>query len=79
MILGTFPWRGMKIQADMIANELIGETIWLNRIDTGSATPFAIVRNGQLFPTRFTPTDDTAVIQLRASYDAFRATTLGPS
>jgi hypothetical protein len=79
MILGTFPWRGMKIQADMIANELIGETIWLNRIDTGSATPFAIVRNGQLFPTRFTPTDDTAVIQLRASYDAFRATTPGPS
>lgn len=79
MILGSFPWRGMEIQADMIANDLIGEAIWLNRVDTGSATPLGIVRSGKLFPTKFTPTDDTAVIQLRAAYDAFRATTPGPA
>jgi len=79
MILGSFPWRGMEIQADRIANEMIGEAIWLNRIDTGSATPLAIIRSDRLFPTKFTPTDDTAVIQLRAAYDAFRDTTPGPA
>lgn len=72
MILGRFPWRDMEIEADMIANDLIGEAIWLNRIDNGSATPMGIVRRGRLFPTKFTPPGDTAVIELRAAYDAFR-------
>lgn len=73
MILGTFPWRGMEIEADMIANDLVGEAIWLNRIDTGSATGFGIIRDGRLLPFRFLPTDDLAVIQLRSAFDAFRA------
>jgi len=79
MILGTFPWRGMEIPADMIANEMIGEAIWLNRVDTGSATGFGIIRNDQLVPLCFLPAGDTAVIELRAAYDAFRATTPGPA
>lgn len=72
MILGTFPWRNMQIQADMIANEIVGETIWLNRVDTGSAIGLGIIRGGRLFPTRFAPTDEPAVIQLRSAFDAFR-------
>jgi hypothetical protein len=75
MILGDFTWRKMTIQADMIANDMIGEAIWLNRVDTGSATPYGIIRNNQLFATKFTPTDDTAVIELRSAFEAFRATT----
>jgi len=73
MILGTFPWRGMKIEADMIANDIVGETIWLNRVDTGTAIGLGIIRGGRLFPTRFAPTDDLAVIQLRSAFESFRA------
>jgi len=72
MILGTFTWRNMEIQADMLANEIIGEAIWLNRIDTGSAIPFGIIRSGRLFPMSFLPGGDLAVIQLRAAFDQFR-------
>jgi hypothetical protein len=76
MILGTFTWRGMEIEADCLRSKVVGETVWLNRVDTGPATGIGILRNGQLHLTRFAPTDDTATIQLRAAYDAFRATTL---
>jgi hypothetical protein len=72
MTLGTFTWRGMTIEADMISNDMIGEAIWLNRIDTGSATPYGIIRRDQLFATKFTPADDTAIIELRSAFDAFR-------
>lgn len=73
MILGAFPWRGMEIEADMIANEMIGEAIWLNRVDTGSATPIGIIRDNHLYLMTFAPTDDLATIQLRAAFNAFRA------
>lgn len=73
MILGTFQWRGMEIEADMIANEVVGEAIWLNRIDTGSATPVGIVRGGILHAAGFTPLSNRKVIQLRAAFDDFRA------
>jgi hypothetical protein len=76
MILGTFTWRGMEIEADCLRSKVAGETVWLNRVDTGSATGIGILRDGQLHLTRFAPTDDTATIQLRAAYDAFRETTL---
>lgn len=79
MILGTFPWRGMQVQADMIANEIVGETIWLNRVDTGTATGLGIIRSGRLFPTRYTPTDDLAIIQLRSAFDAFRTEVSEPA
>ena len=79
MILGTFPWRGMQVQADMIANEIVGETIWLNRVDTGTATGLGIIRSGQLFPTRYTPTDELAIIQLRSAFNAFRAEVSEPA
>lgn len=72
MILGSFTWRDMTIEADMIANELVGEAIWLNRIDTGSAVPFGIIRGGRLHPMTFLPKDHLAVIQLRSAFDAFR-------
>jgi len=73
MILGTFPWRHMQIEADMIANEKFGEAIWLNDIANGSATPVGIIRSGRLYLMTFAPTDDLAIIQLRAAFDAFRA------
>jgi hypothetical protein len=73
MSLGTFTWRGMEIEADMIANDIVGESIWLNRIDTGSAVPFGIIRGGCLHPMTFLPKDNLAVIQLRSAFDAFRA------
>jgi hypothetical protein len=76
MILGTFAWRGMEIEADCLRSKVAGETVWLNRIDTGSAIWFAIVRNGQLHLTNHAPVDNLATIQLRSSYDTFRATTL---
>jgi hypothetical protein len=72
MILGTFPWRGMDIQVDAISTEVVGEAVWLNRVDTGSATGIGIIRNRRLFLTRFAPTDDLATIQLRSAYDRFR-------
>jgi hypothetical protein len=73
MILGQFPWRGMKIEADSLSSETAGETIWLNRIDTGSTTVMGILRNGRLHLTRFAPTDDLATIQLRSAFDNFRS------
>lgn len=78
MILGTFTWRGMEIEADRLRSKFSGETVWLNRVDTGSATGIGILRDGQLHLTRFAPADDTAIIQLRAAYDTFRATRLEP-
>lgn len=79
MILGTFTWRGMEIEADSLTSEVAGETIWLNRIDTGPTTGIGILRNGRLRLTRFAPTDDTATIQLRAAFDEFRAKAVKPS
>jgi hypothetical protein len=73
MILGTFPWRGMEIEADMISNEIVGEAVWLNDVASGSATPIAIIRSGRVHLMTFAPTDDLATIQLRAAFNAFRA------
>lgn len=79
MILGTFTWRGMEIEADALNSTTAGETVWLNRVDTATTTGIGILRNGRLHLTRFAPTDDTATIQLRSAYDAFRAKPLEPS
>ena len=73
MIIGTFPWRGMQIEADIVINDLWGETIWLNRIDTGIRTQLAIIHFDRLCLTCFAPQDDLATVQLRSAFDAFRA------
>jgi hypothetical protein len=77
MILGTFTWRGMEIEADRLRSKTAGETVWLNRVDTGSATGFGILRNNRLHLTSHAPKDELATIQLRAAYDEFRAAIAG--
>jgi hypothetical protein len=73
MILGTFTWRGMEIEADHVETAWAGPTTWLNRIDTGTATGIAIVTKGIVNMTNFAPKDDLAKIELEQVFKQFKA------
>lgn len=69
MILGQFKWHGATIEVDSLTSELVGEVVWLNRID-GTWTPLAVIHNGFLEPTVYTP--DNKAASLFGAYRTFR-------
>jgi len=74
MILGRFCWRGKEREADAARTDLMGEVVWLNRIDLGSSTGIGMVAHGgEVHLTQYAPTDDLARRDLRSAYDAFRS------
>jgi hypothetical protein len=73
MILGTFTWRNMTIEADHLESAAAGPVTWLNRIDTGSAVWIAINNVCGLTMTNHAPQDANARRELEKAFKQFRA------